>query len=530
MNRIVVGFLGTTLDRRGKTSRWEHWRPSVCLCQHEELLITRFHLLYAERDLALARQVSEDIRSVSPETDVVLEVLEFRNPWDFEEVFERLLDYSQRFRFDRESEELLLHITTGTHVAQICLFLLCEAGFFPGKLLQTGPGRNGRPPGSYSLIDLDLSRYDSIARRFAVRTNDDISILKSGIHTRSQRFNQLIAEVEKVTLRSRDPILLLGPTGAGKSRLARQIYERRKQRGLIEGGFIEVNCAMLRGDTVQSSLFGHRKGAFTGAVSDRPGLLKQADGGLLFLDEIGELGPDEQAMLLRAIEEKTYLPLGSDHEVQSDFQLICGTNRDLKREVAAGRFREDLFARIKFWSFRLPALRERLEDVEPNIDFELQNRSRDAGRPITFSREARERYLRFAVSPQAVWPANFRDLNSSIARMALLAEGNRIGANDVQFEIERLKHEWADTNSDTSTDELETLLGRRAAAELDLFDRVQLLEVIRVCRRCPTLAEAGRRLFAVSRQRRRQANDTDRLRKYLLKFNLTWEAVTASRI
>ena len=128
-----------------------------------------------------------------------------------------------------------------------------------------------------------------------------------------------------------------------------------------------------------SGLFGHKKGAFTGAVSDRAGLLKAADGGILFLDEIGELGSDEQAMLLRAVEEKRFLPLGSDREEGSSFQLICGTNRDLNAEVAAGRFRSDLLARIDLWSFELPGLAERREDIEPNLEYELNRYAEKAG-------------------------------------------------------------------------------------------------------------------------------------------------------
>ena len=135
---------------------------------------------------------------------------------------------------------------------------------------------------------------------------------------------------------------------------------------------MEVNCATLHGDGAASTLFGHKKGAFTGAAADRAGLLRTAHKGVLFLDEIGELGADEQAMLLKAVEEKRFYPLGSDREVESDFQLVAGTNRDLRTEVAAGRFREDLFARINLWSYVLPGLAQRPEDIEPNVDHLLQ--------------------------------------------------------------------------------------------------------------------------------------------------------------
>ncbi len=121
-----------------------------------------------------------------------------------------------------------------------------------------------------------------------------------------------------------------------------------------------------------SALFGHKKGAFTGAASDREGLLRSADSGMLFLDEIGELGLDEQAMLLRAIEEKTFLPVGADQESQNRFQLICGTNQNLQKRVGEGRFREDLLSRINLWSFALPGLQNRKEDIEPNLAYELE--------------------------------------------------------------------------------------------------------------------------------------------------------------
>src|SRR5690606_37547372 len=158
----------------------------------------------------------------------------------------------------------------------------------------------------------------------------------------------------------------------------------------------------------------------------RPGLLRSADGGLLFLDEIGELGADEQAMLLQALEEKRFLPVGSDKESRSDFVLIAGTNRDLAAAVAKRTFREDLLARINLWTFHLPSLRERPEDVEPNLEYELEKASRRNNTRITISAEAKREFLNFAESPAAKWSANFRDLNAAVIRMSTLAPGGRI--------------------------------------------------------------------------------------------------------
>ena len=167
-----------------------------------------------------------------------------------------------------------------------------------------------------------------------------------------------------------------------------------------------------------STLFGHVKGSYTGATSDRAGLLRAADGGLLFLDEIGELRLDEQTMLLRAIEEKRFTPVGADTEVGSDFQLLAGTNRDLAKEITAGRFREDLFARINLWTYQLPGLRDRRDDIEPNLDYELNRFTELTGKRIAMNKEARHAFLKFATAPEAMWTGNFRDLTAAVTRMA----------------------------------------------------------------------------------------------------------------
>lgn len=527
---VILGLLGTTLDLGKGPARWERWRPTVGLCQHEDLVVSRLELIFQRQFTALCGTVVKDIASVSPETEVRCHGVEIRDPWDFEEVYAALHDFARSYPFDTEREEYLVHITTGSHVAQICLFLLTESRRIPGKLIQTSPRRRtGDPAGEYKIIDLDLSRYDSIAARFQREHTDNIAGLKSGIKTRNGAFNALIEQVEHVAAHSPDPILLMGPTGAGKSQLARRIFELKKARHQIAGAgaFVEVNCATLRGDAAMSALFGHKKGAFTGALQDRAGLLRAADGGLLFLDEVGELGLDEQAMLLRAVEEKRFLPLGADREATSDFQLIAGTNRDLSADVREGRFREDLLARINLWTFRLPALRERREDIEPNLEYELDGFARRTGRSVRFSKEARERFLAFATSPGAAWSGNFRDLSAAVTRMATLAPGGRITVEVVEAEAARLERAWAASAGpvDDGGDVLAGVLSAERMAEVDPFDRVQLAEVVRVCRGSRSLSEAGRVLFAASRRRKASTNDADRLRKYLARFGLSWSEV-----
>ena len=516
---VVIGLVGSTLDAGIGGNRWNRWRPTVSVCQHDDLLVKRFELLTQPTFDDLARAIAKDLRQVSPETEVRVRTIEMKNAWDFEEVYGALHDFARSYPFDPEKEDYLVHITTGTHVAQICLFLLAESRHLPARLLQTSPPKSGGKS-TYSVIDLDLSRYDRLASRFRIEQREGLSYLKGGIDTRNAAFNRMIEKIEQVAVGSKDPLLLLGPTGAGKSQLARRIYELKKLRRQISGSFVEVNCAVLRGDAALSALFGHAKGAFTGAHSARAGLLLKADGGLLLLDEIGELGLDEQAMLLRAIEERAFLPLGSDEEVHSEFQLVAGTNRDLAALVREGRFREDLLARINLWTFRLPGLRDRAEDLEPNFDYELERFAQRSGLRITCSREARARFLSFAVSPEARWNGNFRDLSGAVSRMATLAGGGRITEPIVDEEIARLREVWKSPAPDASR--IDELLGPARSAEIDPFDRSQLSTVLDVCGRSRSLSDAGRALFEASRLRKKTVNDADRLRKYLARFGIEW--------
>lgn len=528
MKTTVISILGNRLDQQGLGKRrWNHWRPSISLLMHPELQVDEFVLLHQAADNELAQLTMTDMRELSPHTQVHDYFLEYSDPWDFEEVYSELYKFAQHYTFDPESTNYYVHITTGTHVAQICLFLLTEANYIPAKLIQTSPSKEG-VQGTYHIIDLDLSRYDQIASRFAKEAQEGISYLKGGIATRNTAFNYLIEQLEQVSIRSAAPILLTGATGVGKSQLAKRVFALKKQRGQITGELVEVNCATLRGDNAMSALFGHVKGAFTGALSNRNGLLKEAHKGLLFLDEIGELGLDEQAMLLRAIEEKVFTPFGSDKEVSSDFQLIAGTNRDLFAEVRAGKFREDLLARINLWTYELPSLKDRIEDFEPNLDYELQQFTRKVGHKVSFNQAAREHYLKFAHSPEALWRANFRDLNSSVTRLATLAHGGRINEDLVNHEIQRLSYDWKNFQAQAQTKDTEllaSLVPEAVLANTDYFEQIQLAEVLRVCRASKNLADAGRKLFNVSRTQRSSQNDSHRLRIYLQKYVLNFEQI-----
>ena len=190
--RVIIGLVGTVLDAGQGPNRWEKWRPTVSLCQQEDFLVDRIELLHQRQATKLADLLSADIKSVSPETEVRQSLIEFNNAWDFEEVYGALHEFTRNYPFDPDAEEYLIHITTGTHVAQICLFLLTEARYFPAQLIQSAPPRRNSSTGELSVIDLDLSRYDKIATRFQREVQESLTFLKFGIPTRNKDFNQHI--------------------------------------------------------------------------------------------------------------------------------------------------------------------------------------------------------------------------------------------------------------------------------------------------------------------------------------------------
>ena len=537
MKTYVISVLGMIKDAAGgrKDARWGCWRPNVGLAQQERLPIDEFHLIIDRKNRELAEFVKKDIVSVSPKTKVVFHEISLKNPWDFEEVYEVFYDLSQQACFHDEKADYYIHISTGSHVEQICLFLLAESHNLPGKLVQTSP-REGHgvrdakdPKGSIDIIDLDLSRYDKLARRFERKRQDDLTFLKQGIDTRNRDFNRLIETIERVAVRSTKPLLLSGPTGAGKTQLASLIYDLRKRNCAIKGKYVKVNCASLSGELVQAALFGYRKGAFTGAISDMDGYIKEADGGVLFLDEIGTLPSDTQALLLKAIEEKTFRPLGAKQDEHSDFQLICGTNSDLEAAAESGKFRRDLLERINLWSFRLPGLADRREDIEPNIEYEIERYSRETNEHISFNKEARKRFMAFALDPSTPWTGNFRELNAMITRMATLAEGGRISTDVVETEIRRRKDtarlKQHPANALGAKMDMESLLGQGYDTRFDAFDLAQLSYVVKICRESKTMADAAKKLFSVSRLSKKSSNNTDRLSKYLARFGLKFKEI-----
>jgi DNA-binding NtrC family response regulator len=243
-----------------------------------------------------------------------------------------------------------------------------------------------------------------------------------GVSDAIQRVKKMIVKVAG----SNSTVLIRGESGTGKERIARAVHKaspRAAER------FQAVNCAAINENLLESELFGHEKGSFTGAVTEKKGLFEIADKGTLFLDEIGDLNISMQAKLLRALQEREILRVGGTRPIKVDVRVLAATNRDLEAMVRDNRFREDLYYRLNVIPVTVPPLRQRRDDTEVMIHYFLKKHGAGASRPMKVSSEAHKMLLDYS------WPGNVRQLESAIERAMLLAEGDEITIEDLPVEI-----------------------------------------------------------------------------------------------
>ena len=284
-------------------------------------------------------------------------------------------------------------------------------------------------------VDLDLlgKKIEEIER--LVVTEQDVEEVKSTLYSgeapipldivaESRAMKEVISMVRRVAP-TPWTVLIWGETGTGKELIARLVHLLSERR---DAPFVEVNCATIPENLFESELFGHEKGAFTGASSRRTGIFEAADGGSIFLDEIGELPLQLQPKLLRALQEKKISRVGSNQDIEIDVRVIAATNRDLRQMVEEGRFREDLFFRLNVFEITIPPLRMRREDIPKLAEF---FKEKYALRPVEFSKEALDLLVKYP------YPGNVRELEHIIQRTVTLARSNLIRSSDLPPEVTR---------------------------------------------------------------------------------------------
>ncbi|MDR4495502.1 MAG: sigma-54-dependent transcriptional regulator [Nitrospirales bacterium] len=303
----------------------------------------------------------------------------------------------------------------------------------------------------------------------------------------------LVGQIQEMAQNQKTTVLLHGETGTGKEFVARVLHHNGSRR---HAPFVGVNCTAIPQELFESELFGYERGAFTGANQRKPGLCEQAEGGTLFLDEIGDLNPTMQAKLLRVLQERSFKRLGGREDIEVDFRLIAATNRDLKKEVSQGHFREDLFFRLNVVSLELPPLRERVEDIIPLAVQALIRQSQEVGKNIT-GMDPEAQYL----LERYVYPGNIRELQNIIERAVIFCHGKTLTPGDLPRELheEARSSAQAISHGDQQVIRIEMVLGEHTLADIE---GAVIEEVMRVSDHNKSLAakQLGITRFALDRR------------------------------
>jgi len=324
------------------------------------------------------------------------------------------IDVLRQFKMYSETTAVIMMSGAGDHAAVI-------------ESMKLGAETFLQKPFDYDTLSATLEQVERM-----IATRHELLALRHGQSGKCERLpgispviNQLNDILGQIA-RASSPVLLEGESGTGKGVMARLIHDRSPR---TRSPFVDLNCAGLSKELLESELFGHERGAFTNAMNTKPGLFEIAGDGTLFLDEIGEMEPTVQARLLKALEEKRFRRVGGIRDLRADFRLVAATNRDLAAEVAAGRFRGDLYYRLNVVRLRMPPLRERKEDIPVLIQEVLRPLAKDMGRPFP------------KITPNAMkklqsygWPGNVRELRNVLERAMLTLTSEEVRSEDLTLE------------------------------------------------------------------------------------------------
>ncbi len=539
--RIGYSILDNEQDKSGATNlrRWRIFRSTLAFALQEVHPLDGVRILWqpelqGQREFVqmIAADLRQKLQARARNIEIQTVPVEFPEPFSLQSCFQVLWDAIETE--DAGGVEQFFNLSNGTHTMRLAMYLLARyrLGDSPIHLLQVFRNREISDPVAANTflaraqpLETGWEQFQPLRKRVQAEKEN---LLRTISLKRSHHpgVMDLYREIVDVGCFTDDPILLTGPTGSGKSRIAQEIHSGWSGRqGRPKAPFLELNAAGLSGELIRSTLFGHVKGAFTGAVEDRQGFLQAAHRGTLFLDEVGDLDLRSQAELLLAIETGTFFPLGSTEKRRSEFRLICATNKDLGALAASGGFREDLLSRIRCWEFTLPGVRDLPRDFPDNLEFELKDwnlrefrRGRDEPFPVRFETAAKRRFEEFGAGGEAQWPGNFRDLKFSVRRMAVkarLAE-TPITMAIVEEEIARLRRSWSARGISGAKGEpanLEVLveLVRDRFTDRNLIDGLESLLLEFGMERFGNKAETGRWLYQPPQSK--LANPSNRFRE-----------------
>lgn len=403
------------------------------------------HIFTTPNTIPNAQQLQREITKRSGHVRTWIHNLDVPDPTDYESLFLHMSVRCREILAEYQDRQTVCYIATasGTPQMQTIWFLLAQSGMVPAKLLKITPPRFLRPQQkAVSEIRLSMEAFPRITlpssdmleiaatylRKEKLEAERDERVREfSGIEMigRSPALKRVMDTV-RAAARYDSAVLIQGETGTGKELVARAIHFNS---GRQAEPLLVVNCAAIPETLVESELFGHEKGAFTGATQQKKGKFELADGGTIFLDEIGDMPLPAQAKILRVVQDKTIMRVGGDKTLPADVRIIAATNRNLAAFIAEGKFRADLFYRLKVIDIAMPALRERNEDIPLLVAYFLERHNHRYHQQKQLSREAMRRILEY------LWPGNIRELQNAIERAFVLSEGNVIKDADLPPEI-----------------------------------------------------------------------------------------------
>jgi DNA-binding NtrC family response regulator len=414
-------------------------------------------LLLTNYDVDESSRFVDWLKASVKDTPIDMVVVPLNSPIDYSEIYEKITAQLTAQGLPNEKVELTYHLSPGTP-AMVVNWILLARTLFPARLIQTSKGKLPQ------AVDMPLR----LARAFLPRYNEGRGRLAEYFSDSEPRFNTMVYRSQKmrdVVLQAHKmaqfgvSVLIHGETGTGKDLLAKEIHLKSRR---ANGPYVPINCGALTIEMANSELFGHVRGAFTGAIDDRPGCFERADGGTLFLDEIAELPLEIQVRLLRVLADGEVTPLGGTETRKVNVRIIAASHRNLPDEVAKNRFREDLYYRLAVGQVALPPLRDRGEDVEELIrHFITQFNTDDELNPAAEQRELSAEAMSLLLAHS--WPGNVRELYHTIVRLSIRSDGELISAEDV--------HQCLLTGAKNESSVLDRPLGRGFVLQ-DVLDEV----------------------------------------------------------
>ena len=439
MKKWLISWIGDTDHKAAEGKLAEELGPIASALNGEQF--DRVHLL-TNYGHSRSGPYCDWLQLRTGHPHISLQEIDLLSPIDHTDIYRQVTAELQQLHLPNESVQLTFHLSPGTP-AMATIWVLLAKSRFPARLIQTAKQYEG-----IKEVDIGFDLAGDFLPEYLQRTDERVGRLLAkpegvakefaGIVHANARMREQIQRAYQVAVHH-VPVLVLGETGSGKELFAEAIHRASGRAGK----YVAVNCGAIPKELVNSELFGHRKGAFTGADRERKGHFREATGGTLFLDEIGDLPLDAQVRLLRAIQQGEVTPLGASDPVTVDVRIIAATHRDLMAQVQAGRFREDLFHRLAVGIIRLPALRERREDIPLLIAHFMALINHDSAHaPEWQQKKISESAIKILLSHD--WPGNIRELYHTLLRASIWARQGVLGEQDIMNNILQMPRNQSD--------------------------------------------------------------------------------------